>query len=137
MKYPELQAEIDRRIAELTAEPKIPEDTVAWYTAKYFWTKGEWPTPHEVWNMIAEPGSLFDEPITLEEARQACIEACDNGEVYGLHTVVAMRHGEVRGDWLAPLGDEDPWRLAVPAGMMMALGNSPHFARMIARTQAA
>lgn len=104
---------------------------VAWNVGLHFWTRGEWPTPEEVWHSINDQGWLGVSPISLEEARLLCIQACDTGDVYGIPTIVAMRHGEVHGDWLAPLGDENPWRLAVGAETFKDLGESPHFARAV------
>lgn len=110
-------------------------DTVAWFVAFHFWTAGEWPTPEEIWHALANVTS--SRRVTLEEARQACILACNSGVVSGVHTIVAMRHGEVRGDWRAPLGDEDPWRLALPVGIMQTFADDPKFIKAVAREVAA
>jgi hypothetical protein len=128
--------ELRQRKAEVEEELRQAKiDAVAWFVAFHFWTQGEWPTPEETWHTIANVRS--GERVTLEEARQACIEACDDGEVYGLHTIVAMRHGEVRGDWRAPLRDEDPWRLALPVGIMQTFADDPKFVKAVAREVAA
>lgn len=111
---------------------------VAWHVAMHFWTKGEWPTPEEVWERINEGGWLGVSPISLEEARQLCIQACDSpstepyGDVYGIPTVTAMRLGEAKGDWTEPLGAANPFRLAVGEATMREFGSSPQFARAVA-----
>ncbi len=124
--------EIRQRKAEAEEELRQAKiDAVAWFVAFHFWTQGEWPTPEETWYAMAKVRG--GRMISLEEARQACIEACDSGVVYGLHTIIAMRHGEVRGDWLAPLGEEDPWRLALPTGIMQTFADDAKFLKAVAR----
>lgn len=115
----------------------IYEDQVAWNAAMHFWTNGEWPTPSQVWQRLTSHPLVATWSITLEDARQACIAACDSGEVYGIPTVTAMRLGEASGDWLAPFGDRDPWRIAVPQEMMQELGASRHFQSAVVRARAA
>lgn len=128
----QLMVKIDKAVARLKAGPKIKEDQVAWNAAMWFWLEGEWPTPEQLWQRLSDHPMFANTTITLEEARQACIAACDNGEVYGIPTVVAMRHGEAKGDWCGPLGpNESPWRIAVGEELMRAM--APHLSRAVAR----
>lgn len=70
---------------------------------------GEWPQARELWGRLA-----VTEYSTLDYARRETERALEENYVYGIHTVVARRRGEVPGDWTGelPAGDNG-FRVAV------------------------
>lgn len=126
-------ATLDQRIAKLKETRGLDPDLVAWHAAMHFWTVGEWPTPEEMWQRISSKPMFASDAITLEEARQACIEACDSGTCYGIPTVTALALGELLVDPFVSDLDASPFRIAVYDEMMQELGRSPHFQRALIR----
>jgi hypothetical protein len=86
--------------------------TVMHLVYEWFRDRGEWPTPFQIHAHLADWSGC-----PMEVASYDTDNARTHGYVYAVPTVVAMRHGEVPGDWKAmplvlPDGDNG-FRIAV------------------------
>lgn len=87
----------------------VSGSVIAVHTYLWFRDNNEWPTPRQMHEFLS---AHYEYP--LEYAEVDVLAALDAGDVYGLPSVVAMRHGEALGDWRDPLPDFDAgFRLAL------------------------
>lgn len=89
---------------------RVHPEVVQYRTLLWFWRYDEWPTPRQMHEHLAE-----NVGYPIEHSEFDVLNALNTDDVYGLHSVVAMRHGEAAGDWRDPLPDFDAgWRLTIP-----------------------